>query len=1069
MNSISRLRCSDYNKFVSQLRYIEGERSITHKDLDDLSQFFENNKEYIDKNTVPCLDSLALKIRRREANSPLIEKIRNLTGEILPADQNHIDESRDFLRQQRDIRGGLANWINLMEIPLAALNLDQEELENVFPLLTHIDLTDFDDKKYDLKTLVPNFGKFTKIKYSDETIIIGIAKAVIASHTDYSHTVYKVAENMTKLDIKDPGSRAEIAKLCASSDASTTAHNIKNFDLDENERFEVAKICASQDAEETIFCMARFDLKDDDKKFELAKLCHAQDGKATTKNIKNFDIKDGNKRFELAKLCATQDGQKTAAHIRDFDIEDEEKRFEVAKLAASQDASSMVESISNFDIEDEDKRLELAKLAAQQNVFTVTCDIDKFNIKDENKRVELAKFCAAKDAESTAYNIALFDIKDESKRFEIAELCVKQDGIHTALYLKNFDIKNGYPLFVEIIKQFALFPERKSDMSKFIEELISSEKIGLFKAIRKLLKELPSSHKEIIEKKIGEIEQLKPHAQNRAVLWLVDSLLLMKEQGAVDWMLENGLWSELCDLRRPDLRAQLTPALFAMASSEDRRDWDEFIASMGKRVQKGQKKQMLLAIPLWALGPLGLDFAKALANTRIDKNSPLNDVSRTTLLEAFHLLSSSQELSPEQKSAGFSKICPVGWDERAYFQNASAARGLLQIKEAGWTDSHKDLPVLFRECFEKLIPLQGFLGDALQKYEEIFAESRNPTALIAYAAGLKTLGEPELLTSLGRYVSTAFSGTLKTLRFSLENNPHLAKIHENYPDILQKWQGNFQVSWEGVQKGGEKFDLKAWVTNKLIVDKHLEGVDLSYLSKYLNAQSEEDRKSIFNELLDEYKKDKSLKLPMECIRLVKAGETTNLKSFEHVFSSIQKLVPKSSLFAHDIRGILEALKKPKEKGEIFTVLASDDPIDLLLCGTDVSGSCQHVEQSPDKNKGLLGYLLDGKNRVLVIKDGRGKIVARSMLRLLWDGEKPVLFRERFYPDALSVKERDALNALAKQIAAELGMTLTSFEGGAFYGKDLQALGGPAPYEYSDAAGGVQANGRYSIQNVKVHE
>ena len=123
--------------------------------------------------------------------------------------------------------------------------------------------------------------------------------------------------------------------------------------------------------------------------------------------------------------------------------------------------------------------------------------------------------------------------------------------------------------------------------------------------------------------------------------------------------------------------------------------------------------------------------------------------------------------------------------------------------------------------------------------------------------------------------------------------------------------------------------------------------------------------------------------------------------------------------------------------------------------------------TPNLNKGLLGYLMDGKNRLLAIKDKSGKIVARCMLRLLWDGEQPVIYRERFYPDTISSKEAEALNNLAIKFAKELAVPLTAGGEGAPYGKALQALGGPAPYEYSDGSGGVQKDGRYTISGARL--
>jgi len=333
------------------------------------------------------------------------------------------------------------------------------------------------------------------------------------------------------------------------------------------------------------------------------------------------------------------------------------------------------------------------------------------------------------------------------------------------------------------------------------------------------------------------------------------------------------------------------------------------------------------------------------------------------------------------------------------------------------------------------------------------------------------------------------------LRYDIKNNPHLTKIIGRRPDILKLWQEKFEVGLEEISLEGtskEVFDLKNWVSNKLIVDKHLGETNLLYLSNYLNAKFDEEKKKISEGLVNDFNvkmKDKkkkeieqdpdyvNLKLQMECIKLAKAGETTNIKSFENVFKNIQKLLDLktstygASEFAKDVKGILEMLEKSEKKKasqETFKVLVTDDPIDLLLCGTDVSGSCQRIDGTPNLNKGLLGYLMDGKNQLLAIKDSSGKIVARTMLRLLWDGTDPVLFRERFYPDAISSKESDALNRLAQQIAEKLKVPLTEKGGkGARYGKDLQALGGPAPYEYSDGSGGVQPRGLYSITGLNL--
>jgi hypothetical protein len=173
-------------------------------------------------------------------------------------------------------------------------------------------------------------------------------------------------------------------------------------------------------------------------------------------------------------------------------------------------------------------------------------------------------------------------------------------------------------------------------------------------------------------------------------------------------------------------------------------------------------------------------------------------------------------------------------------------------------------------------------------------------------------------------------------------------------------------------------------------------------------------------------------------------------------------------FANDVNDLVKIFDNPKETiDERVRVVLTDDPIDLLLCGSDVGGSCQRLEGSSYQNKGLLGYIMDGKNRLLAIKDARGKIVARCLLKLLWDGKRPVIYRERIYSNTMNPVITQALDKASIQIAQEFNIPLTCAYGVTHYGKPLQALGGPAPYEYSDGSGKVEKDGNFTIKNAMV--
>ena len=174
----------------------------------------------------------------------------------------------------------------------------------------------------------------------------------------------------------------------------------------------------------------------------------------------------------------------------------------------------------------------------------------------------------------------------------------------------------------------------------------------------------------------------------------------------------------------------------------------------------------------------------------------------------------------------------------------------------------------------------------------------------------------------------------------------------------------------------------------------------------------------------------------------------------------------------------EVLKSIWEKGEKhafktcyseWTIEDTDDLCDLFLCGTEIKGSCQHIDGNPKYNKCLLGYVIDGKNRLLAIKDHNGTIKARAILRLLWNAEEkqPILFLERIYPRLVSTEMEQALIEFAVHRSEALGIPLASKEvgNGGPTDKKLISLTSRAPYEYVDAGDGVHRNGRYAINGV----
>ncbi len=637
--------------------------------------------------------------------------------------------------------------------------------------------------------------------------------------------------------------------------------------------------------------------------------------------------------------------------------------------------------------------------------------------------------------------------------------CLKQDK-GACLFIKNFkplpEIANKLANYIEVFKADDDEVLKNDDEAKATKNL-------LFKTIDELVNNFTFSNdcKDVIKEFNAKNAKLNPHAQKEATIWLVHSLLLMEksEPQTVEWVIRSGLWSELGLLRHPNLRNSLTPGLFAFGANEKKNDLAKFIKST-----MGHNGLCLLAIPFFELQEQGVTedlISKYITNLSlldISGHSPLKSGSSVqNLLEAFYLLSSTNIFTPEKKSSGLAKFFPKSdiKIQEQIVKNASAAKGLLQLKDNEWTESKNNIIPLFGKCFEQLIPLKNFKGNVVAKYEEIFASSRNPTGLITLAAGLKTLNENEVMVCLGQFVQAVFSGTLKELRYDIKNNPHLAKIAEKNPNLLEKWKKDVSVTSEA--KVEQIFDPNTWLRARLINEKHLGEVNLLNFEEYLSAvsaESDEMKNGILGKLQEELlsnmkgkKKEEvmkdpyllNLKLQIECIKLVNAGAVGKIKKLKVNFQELEKILQhenfSKSEFVNDVKVLLESIKKEidfekemeKEKIDESVLLAitSDDPIDLLQSGTDVANSCLRLDGDPNSTKGLLGSLMDGKNRLLAIKDKKGKIVARCMLRLLWDGEQPVLYRETFYPNSATQQQKDLLNKLAIKIAENLEVTLTN--------------------------------------------
>jgi hypothetical protein len=153
----------------------------------------------------------------------------------------------------------------------------------------------------------------------------------------------------------------------------------------------------------------------------------------------------------------------------------------------------------------------------------------------------------------------------------------------------------------------------------------------------------------------------------------------------------------------------------------------------------------------------------------------------------------------------------------------------------------------------------------------------------------------------------------------------------------------------------------------------------------------------------------------------------------------------------------EAIQLRGAKGKDYKISETHDPCDLLLIGTEVAGSCLQVNGNLT-NKCLASYLMNGELRPIVVKR-RGRIVARRMMRLMWDEqkEKPVILLEKLYLNTYNEEISQAIidKAVAKAKSMNVYLVSKEIRSDKPYPGTIKCAKGFAPFTYSDAASGIK--------------
>ena len=133
-----------------------------------------------------------------------------------------------------------------------------------------------------------------------------------------------------------------------------------------------------------------------------------------------------------------------------------------------------------------------------------------------------------------------------------------------------------------------------------------------------------------------------------------------------------------------------------------------------------------------------------------------------------------------------------------------------------------------------------------------------------------------------------------------------------------------------------------------------------------------------------------------------------------------------------------------------TLELTEDPWDLFISGLEVK-TCLSPDSKLELNQGLMGYVMDGRNAMIVRKSKKGNILSRSLIRMVLDqDDRPALLLEMAYPEQRNLLYIDA----ARDIADEMKLPLyhrkdPEKDDAAVAGENVKLLEGRAPLEYFD--------------------
>lgn len=673
--------------------------------------------------------------------------------------------------------------------------------------------------------------------------------------------------------------------------------------------------------------------------------------------------------------------------------------------------------------------------------------------------IQIAKFFARQNAATTAHNVQVFGIQDPTSLVEIAKLCAEQNGTETAKNITNFGIRDRSVLFDLGVYCFShipgVFRSKASAIGmefvdfppEFLEKLqYAYQMIHASEFISLVSQELGNGWKFLTDYADMDVHK-------EIVRSLFFSCIMMDKKNVLASEAIRDTVHALLDFRVPFLKPYLSEALAKIIANDKSRDFEAFIHSVQipKKYQKNRIAHVFLLAVFNEVNDERLrlqmvnDFLTHLRN----RDSFLPIASKTgALIEFLRLVS-------DRAKEGMEPI----WNQFVIYSRGSAQFSQHLFLAQAAICLGIDISQMTADQIEPLVYQHMHFPEG---FAEKFEALRSPQTLFMFFRRINQLGKEreQILKAWSTFILEITDGSFSRNRY--DQSPHLNKMAQEYCSehgegswsaIIDQWKSgqkhtieDFVSSHESLSKA-RTFDWKPIFRNILSMGV-LQSQDMPLLHASLDSQSVTDQ--IERILKNREPFTQKQVFDALCARLVQQGVLDSQLEQEAL-----TLAPSQGKIRKFFRTFLQ-LFAPSTEFTGFTVENTDDCWDLFLCSTELP-TCMSID-SPACARPLLGYVMDGKNRMIAIKDTHGRIVARSMIKLLWDGtqKKPVLLMEPSFP-YMSVKEHifnRIIEQLARDRAASLGVEFVDLMAYAGTKTDriLQSYTNRTGFEHEDGAG-----------------